>query len=140
MPNNEIILTGFEEVNRILNNFRGPNLRRAMSRAQRAALRPVLRESKRFAPVGETGNLRRSMKLRAGRRRRGRILHRVTTSSKDVQNQSGVYYGGFVHWGTTSPDGVKQLENPWLEEAADNVRNEIEGIMASTLRRELENR
>lgn len=139
MPNQDLVITGFERVSRILNSWKGPNLRRSLRRAQRAALQPVLRDARRLSPVGETGNLQRNLKIRAGRRRPNRVLHRVTIEDRDLRNQSGVFYGGFVHFGTTTPDGVKQLGNPWLQEAAEANQNSVEGIMATTLRRELEN-
>lgn len=140
MPDDRILVTGFEEVKRIFESWKGEKLLRSLRRAQRAALRPVNRDAKRLQPVGETGNLRRSYKVRAAKRKRGRVVHRVTSSSRDVQNSQGVYYGGFQHWGWIVPSTGEKIEgNDVLTRAAEQNRNNIEPIMVRVMREELEN-
>lgn len=134
----EIITQGFDEVKQVLQIWAGPGILRALRRGQRAALRPIAADARRFAPEGETGGLRRSHKVRAARRRRGRVTHRVTTSSQDVSNAQGVYYGGFQHWGYTAPDGTDIEGDPWLKQAADQNQASVGPIMARVMRTELE--
>jgi HK97 gp10 family phage protein len=75
--------------------------------ALRAGSKVVLAAAKRFAPIGSTsdrggkihkaGTLKRSLKVRAGKRRKGQISFAVQTAAGDYRGDT--FYGAFVEYG-----------------------------------------
>ena len=89
------IVTGDADCNRRLNELAGPDQKKAVRKACRAGLRPVLAEAKATAPR-RTGKLRQNIKLRAMKRSRVRIAASVTASDKKDRD---AFYGGQQEYG-----------------------------------------
>ena len=66
-------------------------------KALRQVAKPVLADAKANAPVGETGDLKRALKLRAMRRSRTRIGMQIVTSKGWFQGDT--FYGAFQEFG-----------------------------------------
>ena len=137
MPSEDILFSGFERINQIFAEWRGPALLRSLRRAQRAALRPVVRDAARDQEV-DTGSLAASYGIRAARRRRGRVVHRATSNRfNGAVNDQGVFYGGFQNWGWLS-FGERIEGNEVLARAAAENESQIEPIMVRVMLEELE--
>lgn len=92
-----VVLTGSPEVNRALAELKGPKQKEAIRKASRAALRPVLDQVRTTAPK-RTGQLSRSVKVRALTRSRSRVGARVSVSARS--NFKGkAFYAGFQEYG-----------------------------------------
>jgi HK97 gp10 family phage protein len=93
-----IDIRGDKEVMAKLNSLVPKMRKRALTRSIRAAMKPVLTNAKSNAPKGDTGQLRKSVKLRAMKRnRRGIVGIHVSTSDKAFQGDQ--FYGGFQEFG-----------------------------------------
>jgi len=88
------------------------------------ALRPGLRDgaktiavlAKTLCSVGETKRLRRSIKVRAAKRKKKDVQSFLVTTGLSSNLFSGqAYYGGVVHYGSQK----NKHPNPFLERAAD---------------------
>ena len=139
MPSEDILVTGFDEVRRIFEQWRGPALLRSLRRAQRAALRPIVRDASRDQVV-DTGSLADSYRVRAARRRRGRVVHRATSNRfNGATNDQGVFYGGFQNWGWVVPSTGERIQgDEVLARAAAENESQIEPIMVRVMLEELE--
>lgn len=136
----ELLLTGFDEFNRMLRRLKG-SAKKVMRRSFRIALRPVQALAKQLAPYS-TGALRQSIKIRAGKFSRRRIVVRVTTGDRTLKGKR--FYSGFQHWGWRPGIRPKNQSNPqtdgidFLKQAADEKESQIEVILIREVGAELE--
>lgn len=70
MATAKITIQGQRKLTRKLNNLEPKVAKKVVRQAMRAAMKPMHATFKANLPVGETGNLKRSAKLRAARRSR----------------------------------------------------------------------
>jgi HK97 gp10 family phage protein len=89
---------GDKEIMKKLKRLERKDAKKVIVRSARAAMRPVMQAAKKGAPVGETGNLRKSIKMRALKRnRRGNIGVRVAISDRWFVGP--MFYGAFQEFG-----------------------------------------
>jgi hypothetical protein len=75
-------VAGIEEIKRALGQLPQRLENKVIRQAMRAGLKPVLARAKELVPRGKTGNLRRLLKLKAGKkRRRGLIILNVQAAA-----------------------------------------------------------
>jgi len=87
--------------------------------AVRTSLKPMLAEAKQDAPKGETGLLKRSVKLRVrAKKKRGSIAMDVRTGDGDFKGAT--YYGAMVNFGTK-----RQKAQKFMERAFDATKNRV---------------
>lgn len=98
MARSMMTITGLEELDAAMRELPKKIARQGIRKPLRAGAKVVLAEAKRNAPRGVTGNLRRSLKVRAGKRKKGIISMRVTTSEGWFKGDE--FYAGFVEFGT----------------------------------------
>ena len=139
-------ITGIAEVDRALRLFE-PKLRKKIERsAIRKAAKPVLASAKAKAPAGPTGDLIKSLKIRAlprsrSRATRGTVGVRIVTS--DVFFQGKQFYAGFVEFGAPGHKhygrGAAPLQpKPFLRPAADENEDVVKGIFRAEVRKAVE--
>jgi HK97 gp10 family phage protein len=107
---------------------------KVIKKGQRAGAKILAAEIKARCPV-ESGDLKRSVKVRAGKRRKGKTSIEVaigTTSNKDV------YYVGFVEFGTKR-NGKVYPARPFIRPAVDAKRAEIIEAVGNAIEVELNN-
>lgn len=116
--------------------------RRALSKAGRAASKEIASRAKELAPIQQKpkrgqklrsprGRLKKSIKVRAMKRKKGRVGFRVTTGQGEFKGDT--YYGGMVEYGTTS-----QPAQPFMRPAWDEKQNEALVTYTSEVKREIE--
>lgn len=91
-----IQLSGLPEVNKLLRALPGKVAKRVIGKAMKAALKPVQAASKANAPV-KTGQLRKAIRVLAGRSRGGRIVYKVVMGKGDFVGDE--FYGSFQEYG-----------------------------------------
>ncbi len=96
-------------------------------RALRAGAKVLAAEIRKRAPVGETGDLRRGVKVRSGKGRRGTITILV-----EVSTPEGNVHTGFVEFGT-----VRHPANPFIRRSVDSREDEILGKILEEIATEL---
>jgi HK97 gp10 family phage protein len=104
----DVQVRGLEELKRELNKLSVAIGDRLINNAARAGARVVARQAKANAPVGETGALKKSLRVRrrsADDRRRGEVVAYAGTP---------LFYAKFQEFGT-----VKQPARPFLRPAVD---------------------
>lgn len=77
--------------------------KKALRKGLRAGAKIIQRAAKANAPQGETGNLRKFIKVRADKRSRSRLGIRVMTGTRDqlgIDANDPVYYPGVVEYGS----------------------------------------
>lgn len=93
--------------------------RQIVRKEVREGLKPVAEAVKARAPVGETGELQKNVKVRAAKgRKRGDIALEVRVGEGDFQGDQ--YYAAFVEYGTSKMD-AKPFMRPAYDEKADDV-------------------
>jgi HK97 gp10 family phage protein len=92
-------LFGVKELDRALKGLEPKVRRKVISRAIRTALKVVKAAVEAAAPVGESGNLRRSVVVRAVKgRKRGVIALEVRIGEGNFKGKT--YYAAFIEFGT----------------------------------------
>lgn len=91
-----IRLEGAKELYRKLRDLPAKFARKILSKALRAGAKVVQAAAKKLAPK-LSGLLRRSIKVRATKRKKGRVGFVVGTSAGDYKGKS--FYGAFLEWG-----------------------------------------
>lgn len=96
-----------------------------------AAARPILDEMVRMAPVGETGNLKKSIKIGPLKTSaRGRQVS-VGIHRKDFPMKEGEYYPAYVEYGHKGPHPAPP--HPFIRPAYDLKKSEALEIMKKSL-------
>lgn len=108
----------------------------------RSGSKIIKRETEAGAPVGPTGRFKKSFKVRAMKRRRGRIGIQVQSGEGFFKGET--FYGGFVALGhRVGPrrlgDKRKQVPpNRFMQEAADRAAPEAIRVLEDEVRRGLD--
>ncbi len=92
-----VTISGTEELTALLKAFPTKIANKAVRKGTRAGVKVIARTAKRFAPR-RTGLLARSMKVRAMKRRRGRI-GAVILTGKAGAFKGDTFYGAFQEFG-----------------------------------------
>lgn len=100
--------------------------RKVIRQALRAGARVILPEAKANAPVGETGNLKDSIRVWALKRSRRRIGVKVGSSTHAYKGDQ--FYGAFIEFGTS-----KMEPRPWLAPAIESKKGEAARVVDQTL-------
>ncbi|MDK1104035.1 MAG: HK97 gp10 family phage protein [Actinomycetota bacterium] len=116
-------ITGLEELLKALGSLPKKVARQAIRKPLREGAKIVLAEAKRNVPKGKTGNLKRSLKVRAGKRKKGTISIRVVTSEGWFKGDT--FYGAFVEYGTHKMEARNYVRNAY-NTTKDRVRKLIE--------------
>lgn len=119
-------ITGVKEIELALKTL-GPKVgRKVIRQAIRKGVKPIQAAAKADAPKGKTGLLKSAIKVRAMRRKRGRIGVVAQIGVGDFQGKS--YYGAFKNFGTKRMPGVHFMEKAYASEknqARDTTAREI---------------
>ena len=90
----DISMLGNKELSRQFDQLEPKVQKRLFRKGVRDAMRPVLKTAKELVPA-DTGDLRRSLKLRAGKRKRNVIRMTVMTGTREklkLPDKGGGYY------------------------------------------------
>jgi hypothetical protein len=90
---------GIDEIKKALGQLPGRVEKKVIRQSQRAGLKPMLARARELAPKGETGNLRKAVKLRTGKRRRKNLaIMNVQVINKEANKKAadGHYAKGRV--------------------------------------------
>jgi len=127
MKSTRFVLTGDKAIDRRLKKL-GPKLgKKIVRKAMRPATKVVRDEAKANCPV-DTGTLRQSIKVRAGKRSRQKIELLVTTSGSDNLFTGKTYFAGHVEWGT-----AHQSAQPFMRPAYDAKKDEAKRIARTNM-------
>ena len=129
----DLNITGLDELLKALQSLPKEVARQAIRKPLREGAKIVLAEAKRNVPKGKTGNLKRSLKVRAGKRKKGTISIRVVTSEGWFKGET--YYGGFIEYGTgerfhKSGKSVGTVEaRHFIKRAYDTTKDRVRKMM-----------
>lgn len=88
----------------------------------RAATKEVAAEIKELAPVGETGMLRRAVRVRSAKRKKGRIGFQAQIGEGSFRGDT--FYGSFVDLGTNKQPAQHFMEDGFKKKA-DQLKSEL---------------
>lgn len=122
-------LDGVDELLRKLAKLeKGSEVRKVIRQSLRQAAKPLLSTARQIAPEGESGRLRRGLKIRSARRSRrgiGVVVRPGTRSELGIPATAKGYYPAHIEVGTKSVE-----ETRFLRDAAELEQNEIFEILA----------
>lgn len=98
-----VVITGVKQIDRRLKNLEPKIQRKVIRQSMRKGMKPVLALAREIAPE-LTGLMKSNIKLRAGKRKRGRISIEVRVDSaegltKTTSSGEKVFYPAVVEWG-----------------------------------------
>lgn len=133
MPEKALFVTGLKDIDKALSKFENRVQRSTMRKATRQAMKEVvLPDAKRHVPV-DTGELQRTLKVRAVKRRRNVQGHQVVTTADVGRVFDGeTYYGAFVELGT-----AKMEAQPFLRPALWTNTKQVMAVVVRELRAEI---
>jgi HK97 gp10 family phage protein len=124
-----ISIEGGRELDRALKKLPRALARKIIRQSLREAARPIVEEAKSRAPV-LTGQMRDSLRVRAGKRRKGQASMAVQT--KDGDYAGDTFYAAFYEYGTS-----RQPARPFMRPAFDARVHEAVRIVSDALRRRI---
>lgn len=119
---------GVEYIDKKLREMEPKLSKKVLRTALRRALKPAQQVARGIVPK-RSGLLRKSLKIRAGKRSKKGITMTVSTSSTDNLYTGKSFYGGFVHDGAKNRDGTKRKGNPFMKLARDQSEDTVRSIV-----------
>lgn len=111
----KLTLTGDKKLDRIFDELQKGAKGKIVRKGLREASKIIADETRKNAPIGETGNLSKNTKVKAAKRKRGRIGLVVQINSPDA------HYAGWVEFGTLNEDGSWRITpRRFMTQAFDN--------------------
>jgi len=123
--NVSISITGAKELERKLKQLEPKVAKKIVRQSLRKAAKPILTRAKQLVPV-ITGALKKSLKVRAMRRKKGRYGIMVGTAAGWFVGKT--FYGGFVEFGTD-----KAPARAFVRPAFDSQKARAEAILKTEL-------
>jgi HK97 gp10 family phage protein len=126
-----LILTGDKAIDKEIKRLADPKTtNKIVKKSMRTALRPVQQAVKGEAPSGETGQLQRAAKIRAGKRsRKGGVAMYVLISTKELDP----FYGAFKQLGTR-----RMKRDDFMTRAYDHTKDSARANMIQLTKAGLE--
>lgn len=134
-------LQGGKELERKLLALDRKIARKIVSQALRAGAKVILKQARANAPK-RTGLLRRSLKVKAGKSKKGRVSFVVQTAAGHYKGET--FYGSFVEFGhklgkRRRAKGVKDERKripaqPFLEPAFNSKKEQAARVIADVIR------
>ena len=132
----DISVIGDKALQKSLRELGAPKYQRKVVRkALREAAKPILRSAREKVP-SDTGKLRKGLRIRAAKSRRGRFGIRVMTPPRaylGIDPEAKGYYPAHVELGTR-----RMAARPYLRPAFDENREKSLGLFARELRKAID--
>lgn len=122
-------IKGLKETLKNLKELEPKVQKKVVRKALREGTKIVAAEMKGEAPV-ETGQLKRSIKIKAGKRKKNSLSVKVETDKENFPDQ---YYSAFVEFGTS-----KQPAQHFMENAFKSKEDEARARMVEALKEGIE--
>lgn len=103
-------ITGIAEIDRALRELEPKIAKKVLRQACRKALKPVKDAAQANAPV-KSGQVKKAIKVKAGKRRRDQIRLDVTIGAGDFVGKQ--FYGSFLEFGTESIEAREFLRRAY---------------------------
>lgn len=136
MASKSIVITGIKEIDRALKKLDAVDAKKAIRKGVRAGLDAVLSSAKEKSPV-KSGRLKKSLKKRALKRKKGRIGYKIVaqpTKKEAEANPDQYFYGAAVEFGTE-----KTPENDFMLRAFEEKKAEAEAIAIAEIKAQIKN-
>lgn len=121
-----ITIDGIPEIKRNLAKLEAKVTRKVVRAEMRKGLKPVAAAVNANAPVGETGKLKGSAKVRSGRSRGGRISMRIVIGADKFPK----FYAAFVALGTKKMPPDRFMKQAFDTTKAEALASTTAGIIA----------
>lgn len=121
-------ILGEQDIKKIFDEIAPKHARNLTRATVQGIAREVAKEAKKGAPVGRTGNLKKSIKAKRKKSNRDRPI--------SVVHAKGAFYWRFVEYGTGGP--VPQEPNPFITRAYEKVRANYKTIFREQFGKKLE--
>lgn len=131
MARGQMIVTGLKEIDRALRELEPKIGKKVIRQAMRKSMKPVKTAVEQNAPVGETGLLAASVKIRAAKKSRKSFGIDVTIGEKDWVGKT--WYAAAVEYGTSRMEG-----RGFMRKAFDESGDEAKGIAIRSILEGLE--
>ena len=115
-------IKGTDKLLKALKTIPGTVVNKILRTELRAGTKEIAADIKELAPVGETGVLRRAIRVRASKKKRGRIGFEAQIGEGSFKGDS--YYGAFVDLGTSGQKPQHFMERGF-EKKADELKTSI---------------
>lgn len=136
--------TGIEEFKKLLEKVEKMPAK-VMTNAVKKAATIAKTQAKSLAPVGETGNLRRSIGIWAEKRRTGKKVYQLAFSKayndKFVKESNGKrsYYPAYQEYGFKKRNGGKIVGKFFIRKSSKDRKTELEQMILTELANSLKN-
>ncbi len=134
----DISILGDKQLQRKLRRLATQVQKKIVKKALREAGRPVLAAAQQKAPVGKSGRLKKSLKLRARKQRRGEFGVEIRTGTRTelgiAADASGFYPMSIEYGFTHARSGQKVPAQSFLRAAIDENARKAKTIIISEVR------
>lgn len=129
-------LIGDKRLFRMFNKLEAKAQKKVYKQAARKAAKPILKTSKAKAPTGDTGKLKKFLKIKAIKRSRVQIGVNVVTGTREqmgIPSEEKGYYPAHVELGYKTKSGKVIPAQPYLRNSLKNHRQNSTRIFKSQI-------
>lgn len=138
--NDNIKIYGVDDVKKLFNQVENVSVK-VLTKAAKTAAKIVLSHAKANAPI-DTGNLKKSMKLKMERRRKWKRVYDIKFVGENLakESKSGKrsFYPASQEYGWIMKNGKKHPGKRFLRDAADKNRDTVNKTVLNVLGQELD--
>lgn len=129
---------GLPQLIKALTAFEKKVMNKGLKKCFRDGSKVIAKAVKDETPKGQSGFLRKAIKVRAAKRKKNRIGVNVQIGEGNFKGDS--FYGGFVEFGTKTADGkVKIKGRRFMKKGFDKSKDAAAAAMVESLRESIAN-
>lgn len=128
----KISVTGVKEIDAVLKGMPLVLQDRVMKTAHADAAKPLISAAKAIVPVGETGNLQKSIGVERVSIKKVDAIGLVQVGPRRKGGNKG-FHGHLIEFGKTNRDGTKTKAQPFMEPAFNQTKTAVESGVAQSL-------
>lgn len=127
-----ISVTGLKEIDDVLKGLPLQFQDRVLKQAHSDAAKPLVEAAKSIVPVGQTGNLQKSIGVVKTNLKKSGVVGLVQVGPRRGGGNKG-FHGHFIEYGKTNRDGSKSTPEPFMEPAFAQTNNIVQERIADSL-------
>lgn len=132
----KLSITGFKEIDSVIKGLPKQLQDRVLKNAHADAAKVLIRDAQSTAPLGKTGNLRKSIGVERISIKKTNELGLIRVGPRRKGGYKG-FHGHLVEFGKTNRDGTRSKANPFFEQSYNRTKGTLEMQIKESLGKKL---
>lgn len=132
----KLSVTGLKEIDSVLKGLPNQLQDRVLKNAHADAAKVLIRDAQATAPMGKTGNLKKSIGVERISIKKTNELGLIRVGPRRKGGYKG-FHGHLVEFGKTNRDGTRSKANPFFEQSYNRTKGQLEMQIKESLGKKL---